>query len=335
MDDSKLEKIISTLETKLRNRPNDARLIFRLLAMLDCQSPRVTGDSPYSRCQRALSAHYHANEGSLNGLTLDIFRDNYRNWKLILDEHELNNETIVPQICEGSEIQINDTPACCGKYKDLFNKTGVVPGICFKCFKVIILPSDLFSLIHIYFVLKNSFFERNNFRKCMVELREEFNYPYKGFIYCQSEDEALYCLQKIKTELKINGLSDTICEISHGCLEYSSKYPDFSYSAEGTHRSFEQPQYWQAIETDYLTKNTPPGPRILYHGNKEITVRDMICFETWIRYAETIGDESYKQLVGNRPVHRNMKMFTALVAKQAAQRNAQLVELRARQSQHE
>merc|ERR1711916_150599 len=118
-----------------------------LLTLMDCQSPHVTGDSAYSRCQRALSAPYHASEGPLSGLTFDIFRDNYRNWKLVLDEYELNSETIVPQIYEGNEILIDDTPAYCGKYKYLFNKTGVIPGICFKCFKVIILPSNLLSLI--------------------------------------------------------------------------------------------------------------------------------------------------------------------------------------------
>lgn len=333
IDDTQLDRIISALETKLANRPGDARIVSNLLTLLDCQSPRITGGGPYSQCQRALSAHYHATVGSKDGLTLDTFRANYRSWKSILDKYKLNKNVAVTQIYEGSDIQINDTPASCGAFLNMFSKTGVIAGLCSGCFKVKILPSDVSSLVKLYFILKNMFFERDNLRKCLVEIRDKMEFPYKGYIFCQSEDEALFFLNRVKTELRIHGLSDVYCEISHGCLEYGLKYPDFHYSVDGKHRSFERPKSWQSTETEYLAANPLAGQRVLYYSNEAITLRDMMCIETWITYEETIGDHSYKKLLGNETINAGNNAFAKRIAQQAARRNAELEKLRARQSQ--
>ena len=64
----------------------------------------------------------------------------------------------------------------------------------------------------------------------MVEIREEVPFPYKGYVYCQSEAEAKHCLEMTERALRSSGVSNVIIGLSHGCSEYGLRYPEWKYS---------------------------------------------------------------------------------------------------------
>ncbi len=331
-DDAELERIVAQIESRLQIQPNNTRLVSRLLTFLDIQAPRISGTSAYSQCQHALNRLFHAEVTLQNSQTSNFFLDNYRKWQSVLNTHDLNRDVTIAQLFEGTEFQIREQPTQCGSYLKMFAETGAISNLCFDCFKVQILPDNLVSLFDLYFILRNLKLERDNFRKCMIELREPVPYPYKGYIFCQSEQEAEECKRRLKTELQKNNLGDMYCGISHGCSEYGLKHPEFKYSADGAHRQFERPANWDELEQNFEGLDPAKQIRVQTHSNTDITVRDMMCFETWIRYAEIIGDETHKRFVPDQPTPDTLMTFSARVRKQAHLRKAQLTEIQERQS---
>ncbi len=160
----------------------------------------------------------------------------------------------------------------------------------------------------------------------MIEIREKVPNPYKGYIFCQSEEEAVICLNEMKSVIKKLEITNVICGISHGCSEYGLKYPEFKYSEDGSHRNFNQPKEWSDAESQ--TEFIPPNSavEIFDFSNYEVTLRDVICFDTWIKYAEIIGDLSYR-CFDKLPNERKYNTFTKRVRKQAGVRQAQIAEL--------
>lgn len=329
LEDAKFEKLISQIESRLQTHPNNKLLVQRLLSIMDYQSPKISGTNHYSQCQRALNRLFHAGQ---SGADSNLFLDDYLKWQSVLNAHDLNRDIAISQLYEGSDLQIQEQPTLCENYMKMFKETGAISNVCFNCFKVQILPNSLESLFGLYFILRNLKLERDNCRKCMIELREPFPYPYKGYIFCQSEDEAQECMHRLKAELLKNDLGEMYCGISHGCSEYGLKYPEFKYSADGAHRHFERPANWDELEQNFEGLDPAKQIRVQTHSNSEITVRDMIAFETWIKYAEIIGDETHKRFVGEQPMPGTLHTFSARVRKQAHLRNAQLKKLQERQS---
>ena len=69
------------------------------------------------------------------------------------------------------------------------NNLNIIPKYCFDCFKIQIEPKSVVDLIKLFFIFDTFKFPKNNWRKCMVELREGVPGTYKGFIYCSSVEE--------------------------------------------------------------------------------------------------------------------------------------------------
>lgn len=329
--DPKLNKIVAQIESRLQVEPNNRRLISNFLTVLDFQAPRVSGTSAYSQCQRALIQVQHAQGAHFGNTTRNSFFENYGEWKSILNAPDLNKEVAIAQLFEGKEIQFNEKPADCGNYLNMFNKTGVISNVCFDCYKVQILPDNLISLFHLYFILRDLKLERDNRRKCMIELREAVAYPYKGYIFCQSEGEAHDCMRRLKADLHTNGLSEMYCGISHGCSEYGLKYPEFKFSVDGAHRNFRRPPSWDQLENSFGGLNLQNQIRTVDRSNSIFTIRDMLGFATWIKYAEIIRDDTHKQFVNDDdPIGNTLVTFGNRVTKQAHLRQIQLKELQER-----
>jgi hypothetical protein len=163
----------------------------------------------------------------------------------------------------------------------------------------------------------------------MIELREDIPYPYKAYIFCESEDEAKSCLEKLNHILQKTEISNVYCGISHGCSEYGLKYPNFKYSSDGAHRIFEGPAFWDQVESEFWSvtpKPASPGEDLKKTG---ISIRDIIGYRKWIDYAEIIGDDSWT-LFREAPTTNKPKLFVERVTKQSQLRNAQMKELRQR-----
>lgn len=333
LDDSQLAEIVTRLETRVLARPNNARPILKLLNFLDLQSPNTSGEGPYSRCQRALADQFQENDLSQIKTNPDHLIFLVNEWRRTLTRFEINKKTVNSQIHQGRTPKINDQPMQCESFLKFFDENNAIPGTCFSCFKVQILSDNVFDLMRLNFAMKNLDLKRDNSRKCMVEMRENVPYPYKGYIYCASEEEAFDCLNELNSKLQEFSLLKLICGISHGCSEYSMKYPEFKYSKEGKHRDFKQPENWRNLERSLLKTESKQGVKVLHRNNSKITLHDVMCFENWIRYAEMIGDQSY-QLFQDVHVGETPGAFVKLMAKQAAARKAQIAELQQRQTKN-
>lgn len=322
-----LDDFIASRENLLADRPNDIGLTNNLLMLLDCRVPRASGTGAYSRCQSALSSQFQITKVNENHLDTNFLISSINECREIIGQFEINRTIAVKQIFEGTRHRIKEQPACCGKYLDFFKKTQVICGICYDCYKIQIAPSNLIDLMRLSMILKIIDLDRDNARKCMIEIREGINKPYKGYIYCESEAEAIDCLEVLRTNLERCGLAQITSGISHGCSEYGLEYPEFKFSDDGTHRSQKQPDEWKKIEEDYFSEPFSEKGQILDFNTHEITLRDVICYETWIKYAEIIGDDTHK-LFPAVPADGKQKGFINRAEKQAPDRQAQLVELR-------
>lgn len=325
--DLELDDVIASREKMLADRPNDIALTGNLLLMLDCRIPKTVGIGAYSRCQSALSSKFQITKVTDNHLETDFLIHSINECREIISQFEINRKVAVQQIFEGTRLRIKEQPAYCGKFLDFFEKTKVICGVCYDCYKVQVAPSRLIDLMRLSILLKIIELDRDNSRKCMIELREGIGKPYKGYIYCESESEAIYCLEVLRMNLERFGLAHIPCGISHGCSEYGLKYPEFKFSDDGAHRSQKQPDEWKETEDEYFSEPFSEKGQVLNFNTHEITLRDVICYETWIKYSEIIGDDTHK-LFPAVPADGKVQGFINLASKQATIRKAQLVELR-------
>lgn len=326
LSDAELADIITRIETRLMDRPNDPRPIHKLLRLMDLQAPNTTGEGPYSSCQRALGSKFRTTNLTYEDVIGDRMIELVNEWRTTISQFEINKNAPTTQVFEGNLIKINKKNVDCNTYINFFKENSAIVGTCFDCYKVQIIPDNMVHLIYIYFIMKIIYFERDNTRKCMIELRENVSYPYKGYIYCQSEEEAISCRAEFISELDKFGLSNVRCGISHGCSEYGLEYPEFKYSADGAHLNFDQPDKWKEIEEKLLPPLPTGGATVFHQNNYVVTLRDIYCFETWIKYAELIGDSSYRHFDGI-PICNKADAFVRLVKGQAAARKTQLAEL--------
>ncbi len=327
LSNTELAVVIARHENKLRERPHDLRPLRPLLKLLDYQSPNALGNGIYSRCQRALQSQSQNTILNQEKLDNENLIEIINKLRTVVKKFGLDKNIAITQNFSGTTGTINGKIADCDHYLRFFRTNRAIVGTCFHCYKVQILPDSLVSLIRLYFLMKIINFERDNMRKCMVEIRENVTHPYKGYIYCQSESEAIDCRSHLISELDKFGLSNVRCRITHGCTEYGLEYPEFKYSADGAHRHFDQPEKWKELEEDLFVPNTNQGMEVFHENTFHVTLRDMFCLETWIKYASLIGDNTYLHFDGI-PLSNTTDVFVQRIKAQAATRNSELAKLR-------
>ena len=326
---ARLDRRIKNLENKLRNDPADVKAANNLVNILEYHIPSAQTSDRYTECQRELSSSI-GNDFEFSDLLIDDQCSiRFKQWWEFLRVRGLKYFFPITQLVVGNLHRIHGEHTYCSHRLQFFNDQGVISRICHDCFKVQILPSDLVGMFKLYFVLRDLKLPRDNRRKCMIEVREDVVYPYKGYIFCQSEEEVEFCRYMLKAALDKHRISDQYCGISHGCSEYGLKYPAFKYSPDGAHNTFERPNAWDKAEDDFIATTTfrlPPWPD---RNTTGITIRDLIAFRTWVDYAEMIGDKSCRQF-RNMPVGKFPEPYATRVRRQAKQRKEQLEELRSR-----
>lgn len=325
------DNAIGRLEKLVLAKPGHLPTLKALVMLLEAHQPGALVSGRYTDCQRALSGATR-HEGWLEGLsTPEEIVEGYSSWQGLLDSKSLPGKLPITQSFAGRFHVIKGEGAACGQRMEMFAKEGVISRLCHDCYKVQILPLDLTGLMQTYFILRRLKLPKDNARKCMIELREDVVNPYKGYIYCEAEDEAKNCLAAFREALDKLAISNILCGFSHGCSEYGLKYPEFKYSADGAHRRFDRPADWDRVETGFWDGVKKPV-RIREDNNHDgLSLRDVMAFRTWIDYAEIIGDESWR-LFRDRPNEKKTPRFAERTRKQAKQRHAEMQELRKRLS---
>lgn len=324
-----LDKTVAKLEKKLQNNPDDSLAARRLLKILDFHLPKERGRGSYSELQRLIADRCPSDSLTKTLSDPTSVARQYRKWNGFLRSASLMPQLAITQLYAGQFHSIHETLAYCGLHLSLFKENGVISRICHDCYKVQILPLDVMTFVRVYFVLRDVKLPRDNCRKCMIEMREGIKYPYKGYIYCESEDEASFCRDEFRKTLNSLGISSVYCGISHGCSEFGVRYPEFKYSNNGQHRNFNRPESWDRAEAKFFARNREAKRHRKDFNHEGITLSDLIGLKTWIDYAEIIGDEAYRQF-REEPITEKPQPFAALVARQAQVRKDELRELAAR-----
>ena len=184
----------------------------------------------------------------------------------------------------------------CKRHHDVFNELNLIPKFCFSCFKIQIEPKSVLDLIKLFFIFDDFSFENNNWRKCMIELRNGVPGAYKGFVYCSSNDEAEKILNQI-TPLLENHLIYNV-KIKRGCTEFYEKYPNYKEINNNEDNFMRYDPSWKQEEKKYdLKKNL--NKKISKDTLSGLSISDFLIINNWLNYAKIIGDLSYEKIIDN------------------------------------
>ena len=156
----------------------------------------------------------------------------------------------------------------------------------------------------------------------MIELRPTIQGPYKGYIYCASEEEAIETRDRFHDLLRRYEVADIDVRVSHGCSEFPEKFPDFRYRDDGGHRNFKPPESWREIEKNAYAKLPSEESGIKFDRGHFITLKEVATISNWIGYARMIGDSSVS--IFNKLPEMGSPALRQRVALQAKARKAEL-----------
>ena len=182
----------------------------------------------------------------------------------------------------------------CRRYMEIYNQTGIISEYCFECIKIVIGVNSVVELLKLLMLFERLQLPENNTRKCMVEKRSLGGSRYKGYIYCRGKEEALQLHAALSPIITGSVSSSARISVKRGCSEYEEKYPDFAPVGNVCH----YPQEWEPIERGFrhssmvVPSNVVRRPFEYFSGDLQA-----LCF--WLRFAATIGDDSYLEIVGH------------------------------------
>jgi len=224
-----------------------------------------------------------------------LFRDNWR----IHSKHYDYRKPIFTQLFRGKDpLNWPGQPAGgCKTHKDVFYNKNIIPSYCFSCYKVQIEPRNVVELFKLMVVLSTVKVPHNNTRKCMTENRPDVAGFYKGLIYSRSRSDASDIAKLVQQEIDAQIAEGIPVHIKRGCSEYSEKFPQYKI-VEPEELTMRYIPDWDALEKsgyatapipdDYQKPDDPPPG--------SYTPKDALAMMGWLKYAATIGDESYLKI---------------------------------------
>ena len=185
-------------------------------------------------------------------------------------------------------------PPHCKRHKKIFNTLNFIPKHCFECYKIQIEVDSVLELMKLYVVFDNIKLDKDNSRKCMIELRPEVSGNYKGLIFCNSIAETEIVLNQVKKILHNNFNKELNCKIKRGCSEYYPKFPSYN-KLDKTAMLYDEKN--KEREKIFDEKN----PDLIFNKNSNPTIKglslfDALVFRNWLTFARLIGDNSYKEI---------------------------------------
>jgi hypothetical protein len=205
-------------------------------------------------------------------------------------------------------------PAGCTRHLALFSRLNVIPEYCFDCCKIIIAPRNVMELFKLLMIFDSDKFDLQieNTRKCMVEERDYCSGTYKGYIFCRGAEDGKATLELAKKVISEHISPEVNVELKRGCSEYAIKYPKFEQAVPGKKRGQHVMEYkksWRTQEAFFDANFSIIEQKVELHANDQTSYSsaggaveyigyDVFCMQYWLRYAATIGDESYLSITG-------------------------------------
>lgn len=244
-------------------------------------------------------------------VTEQVVKELFIKGQVVLARHENRNLLLGRQFFRGQALP-DQHPRGCSRHLSAFEHYNIIPNYCFDCYKVLIEPRTVVELFKLMVVFKEIKLPNDNARKCTVENRDRISGAYKGLIYCRGLSEAEAVLKKIKKIIPKEISRKIPISLKRGCSEYAEAHPEYALIKQGS-AMMPYKKEWQKYEdlTDKNLMDTPVTPLISTYNKPSYTAKDAGIMLTWIRYAATNGDLSYKKITGSiiQP-HPNLKRST-------------------------
>ncbi len=295
-DLGELEDSIKNYENALKHDPNHVSAKNNIIQVLTFYSPKNTSENVFTKSNSELQQIEipYKESSEISDEDVILF---YKKCKEIVDRNFKDFDFHLSQIWRSNTINLG-----CNRHFEIFNKFKVIPEYCFGCFKVQIELKSIIDLIKLYFIFDKLNLNKNNSRKCMIELRENATGTYKGLIYCSGIDEANLIYEqlsrildeKIKREIKVG--------VKRGCTEFGIEHPEYKIIDKDSKDFMIYNNEWKEKE-NIIDSNTLKYARENSVNRKPtisgVTLNDILIMKNWIYYAKKIGDLDYKKLDEN------------------------------------
>ena len=199
----------------------------------------------------------------------------------------------------------------CERHLKIFDKHKIIPQFCFNCYKVQITLRNVLNLLKVYFYFNNLNLKNNNIRKCIIELRNNIDGNYKGYIFCSSVFEAENIKKMINNDLKNGKVNFVKIEIKHGCTEYYEEFELYKNINENVKDKIYKDE-WADIEKKFDEKNfliENKKQRIFNASLKIFNLPDFLIIKNWLIYAKITGDNSYKKVIKFDPSINHLTQY--------------------------
>ena len=177
----------------------------------------------------------------------------------------------------------------CKRHFEVFNNFNVIPEFCFSCYKVQVEPKNIIDLLKLYIVFDNLNLEKNNTRKCFIEVRPEIGGLYKGLIYCRGIDEAEEIESSLIPIIKTVIDNKTPVTIKRGCSEFAISYPKF----KDKRNNMQYVKSWKEKEDVVDKKQLHQDEVVIKDTTTGLSLNDFLIMRNWMMYAKKIGDKNY------------------------------------------
>ncbi|MBF0357201.1 MAG: tetratricopeptide repeat protein [Magnetococcales bacterium] len=298
-EQGKADEAIYTLENALKSSSNYNKISEALIDILNFYTPENEYLGVHVKTQQTLQKKM-ASSIEKNSPTNEIIKQLFQGSYEVLKAQNLHNERYFhTQIFRGRMDDSIKNPIFgnCSRHKKVFDIHGVIPKHCFSCYKVTIKPRTVLELFKLMMVFHNLKLPNDNTRKCIVEVRPEVSGTYKGFIFCQSFEEATDVLDIVKT-LVCEKIHDNVpLTIKRGCSEYALAYPDYEKTEEMGSPLMMYNEEWRKYEEEvdkYTLGETNPMNNTFSHIG--VTLRDAMVMRNWLAYAKMIEDHSFMDI---------------------------------------
>jgi len=285
----RLEEAMKTFIKIIKHNPNLTESYIKLIELLTIYDPQEEVFHPIVKIAQEIK------ENNLKDKTLDVISNNkvikiIRKSSNIIKRYNMGLQTHLSQVYRRNSIDLN-----CKRHKTIFNKFNIIPKFCFGCYKVQVEPRSVIELIKLLIVFDQIKLDKNNTRKCMIEMRQEVSGFYKGLIYCTGLEEAYQVANYLKKVVEEKISSELSVMIKRGCSEYAISFPDYKEINKSGPEQMSYNENWKSIEKNYDSLNPIKSNKIIptFSG---ISLHDILIVQNWIDYAKGIGDTSLNLL---------------------------------------
>ena len=285
----RLEEAMNTFIKIIKLNPNQPKSYIKLVELLTIYDPQEEVLHPIVKIAQEIK------DTNLKDKTLDVISSNkvikiISKSSNIIKRYNIRLQTDLSQVYRRNSIDLN-----CKRHKAIFNKFNIIPKFCFGCYKVQVEPRSVIELIKLLIVFDQIKLDKNNTRKCMIEMRQEVSGFYKGLIYCTGLEEAYQIANYLEKVVEEKISSELSVMIKRGCSEYTISFPDYKEINKFGPQRMSYDEDWKSIEKNHDSLNPIKSNKIIptFSG---INLHDILIVQNWIDYAKGIGDTSLNLL---------------------------------------